>query len=138
MSVFMTIFGYAVDYFMPTEYGYGNHNIFLTMFIVGVLISTIEIFLRDHKKGWILLGCIFAVQFLFYILPFSRNLSGDVLTGILASLISQGMPPFEAAVCAVYLHGAAADRCIERMSEYFMQPDDILIDLGRLLKEHIR
>lgn len=46
--------------------------------------------------------------------------SGDVLTGILASLISQGMPPFEAAVCAVYLHGAAADRCIERMSEYFM------------------
>ena len=64
--------------------------------------------------------------------------SGDVLTGILASLISQGMPPFEAAVCAVYLHGAAADRCIERMSEYFMQPDDILIDLGRLLKEHIR
>lgn len=64
--------------------------------------------------------------------------SGDVLTGILASLISQGMPPFEAAVCAVYLHGAAADRCVERMSEYFMQPDDILIDLGRLLKEHIR
>ena len=64
--------------------------------------------------------------------------SGDVLTGILASLISQGMPPFEAAVCAVYLHGAAADRCIERMSDYFMQPDDILIDLGRLLKEHIR
>ena len=64
--------------------------------------------------------------------------SGDVLTGILASLVSQGMPPFEAAVCAVYLHGAAADRCVERMSEYFMQPDDILIDLGRLLKEHIR
>ena len=86
MSVFMTIFGYAVDYFMPTEYGYGNHNIFLTMFIVGVLISTIEIFLRNHKKGWILLGCIFAVQFLFYILPFSRNLSGDVLTGIIPNI----------------------------------------------------
>ena len=64
--------------------------------------------------------------------------SGDVLTGILSSLISQGMQPFDAAVSAVYLHGAAADRCVERMSEYFMQPDDILIDLGRLLKEHIR
>lgn len=64
--------------------------------------------------------------------------SGDVLTGILASLISQGMQPFDAAVSAVYLHGAAADRCVERMSEYFMQPDDILIDLGRLFKEHIR
>ncbi len=64
--------------------------------------------------------------------------SGDVLTGILASLISQGMNPFDAAVCAVYLHGAAADRCTERMSEYFMQPDDILIDLGKMMKEHIR
>ena len=64
--------------------------------------------------------------------------SGDILTGILSSLISQGMSAFDAAVCAVYLHGAAADRCVERMSEYFMQPDDILIDLGRLLKEHIR
>ena len=48
------------------------------------------------------------------------------------------MQPFDAAVSAVYLHGAAADRCVERMSEYFMQPDDILIDLGRLFKEHIR
>lgn len=64
--------------------------------------------------------------------------SGDILTGILTSLISQGMNPFDAAVSAVYLHGAAADRCAERMSEYFMQPDDILIDLGRLLKENIR
>lgn len=86
MSVFMSIFGYAIDYFMPTEYGYGNHNIFLTMFIVGVLISTIEIFLRDHKKGGILLGCIFAVQLLFYILPFARNLSGDMLTGIIPNI----------------------------------------------------
>lgn len=64
--------------------------------------------------------------------------SGDVLTGILASLVSQGMEPFDAAVCAAYLHGAAADRCVQRLSEYYMQPDDILKDLGELLKEHIR
>ena len=63
--------------------------------------------------------------------------SGDVLTGILTSLISQGMDPFEAAVCAVYLHGAAADRCAERMSIYYMQPNDILEDLGQLMKEHL-
>ena len=63
---------------------------------------------------------------------------GDVLTGILASLVSQGMEPFDAAVCAAYLHGAAADRCVQRLSEYYMQPDDILKDLGELLKEHIR
>lgn len=63
--------------------------------------------------------------------------SGDVLTGILTSLLSQGMEPFDAAVSAVYLHGAAADRCAERLSTYYMQPDDILSDLGALLKEHI-
>ena len=35
---------------------------------------------------------------------------GDVLTGLIAGLITQGMPPAVAARTGVYLHGSAADR----------------------------
>jgi NAD(P)H-hydrate epimerase len=39
---------------------------------------------------------------------------GDVLTGLIAALIGQGMPPFDACRLAVYSHGYAADRVAER------------------------
>jgi hydroxyethylthiazole kinase-like uncharacterized protein yjeF len=39
---------------------------------------------------------------------------GDVLTGILAALLSQGVEPQTALVSAVYLHGAAADHAVAR------------------------
>lgn len=35
--------------------------------------------------------------------------SGDVLTGLLAALLAQGMTPFDATVLATHLHGLAAD-----------------------------
>ena len=42
--------------------------------------------------------------------------SGDVLTGIIASLIGQSLPLFEAACLGVYLHGKAGDKAHEHLS----------------------
>ena len=63
----------------------------------------------------------------------ARGGSGDVLAGMLAALLAQGLPAFEAALCAVWLHGAAADACAARTSQMTMLPHDILFDLGRIL-----
>ena len=38
----------------------------------------------------------------------SKGGSGDVLTGIIASFVAQGLEPFEASILGVYVHGAAA------------------------------
>jgi len=37
---------------------------------------------------------------------------GDVLTGLIAALLAQGVAPRTALLAAVYLHGAAADRAV--------------------------
>ena len=63
----------------------------------------------------------------------ARGGSGDVLAGMLAALLAQGLPAFESALCAVWLHGAAADACAARTSQMTMLPHDILFDLGRIL-----
>ncbi|MEG1778636.1 MAG: NAD(P)H-hydrate dehydratase, partial [Oscillospiraceae bacterium] len=64
--------------------------------------------------------------------------SGDILTGIIASLTAQGIPPYAAAVCGVYLHGISADRCSLRLSQYSMQPLDILSDMCDIFRENNR
>ena len=68
----------------------------------------------------------------------ARGGSGDVLSGMTAALLACGLPAFEAAACAVYLHGAAADRAAAVLGEYGMLPHDILPQLGRIFAEHQR
>ncbi len=52
--------------------------------------------------------------------------SGDVLSGVLAGLIAQGMEPGQAAPVGVCLHGAAADRQAAEAGAYGMTARDIL------------
>lgn len=60
--------------------------------------------------------------------------SGDVLAGILVSLLGQGLPPVRAAAAAAWLHGTAGDLCAREMGEYAMLPTDLIERLPRLLK----
>ncbi|TWU14934.1 ATP-dependent (S)-NAD(P)H-hydrate dehydratase [Symmachiella macrocystis] len=55
--------------------------------------------------------------------------SGDVLTGLIAALLAQGLPVFEAAQLAAHLHGLAGDLAAAELSE----PGLIASDLPRYL-----
>lgn len=52
--------------------------------------------------------------------------SGDVLTGIILALLSQGYEPFAAAKLGVFIHGLAGDVAAEKLSEYSLIASDII------------
>lgn len=52
--------------------------------------------------------------------------SGDVLTGIIASLLGQGLPTDRAAALGAYVHGLAADIAREDVGEEGMIPGDLV------------
>ena len=52
--------------------------------------------------------------------------TGDVLTGMLVGLLSQGVPSWEAACAAVYLHGAAGDLAANRLGMAGMIAGDLI------------
>ena len=56
--------------------------------------------------------------------------TGDVLTGIVAGLLAQGLEPYEATCLAVYLHGLAADLAITETGEPALVATDLLTHLG--------
>ena len=60
--------------------------------------------------------------------------SGDILAGMIVSLLGQGLPPLEAAACAAWLHGAAGDLCAQEIGQYGMLPTDMLTRIPRLMK----
>ena len=60
--------------------------------------------------------------------------SGDVLTGIIASLIGQGVTPWHAAVAGTYLHGMAGDNAAQVRGEHGMIAGDIVNELPYAIK----
>jgi ADP-dependent NAD(P)H-hydrate dehydratase len=56
--------------------------------------------------------------------------SGDVLTGVIAALMGQGLSDFDAAVLGVYAHGLAGDIAAEKVGQVSLIATDIIDSLG--------
>ncbi|WP_372722129.1 NAD(P)H-hydrate dehydratase [Novipirellula sp.] len=59
--------------------------------------------------------------------------SGDVLTGVITSLLGQGMPPWDAARLGVWIHGAAGDRAAEEYGQAGMSAYELLVELPKVI-----
>jgi NAD(P)H-hydrate epimerase len=61
--------------------------------------------------------------------------TGDVLAGVMAGLLAQGLSTFDAASCAVYLHGAAGEQARLEMGDTGMVASDLLPRLPLAIKQ---
>jgi ADP-dependent NAD(P)H-hydrate dehydratase / NAD(P)H-hydrate epimerase len=52
--------------------------------------------------------------------------TGDVLTGVIGGLLAQGLSPFDAAVCGVYLHGRAGDLLRDELGDVGTVAGDLI------------
>ncbi len=60
--------------------------------------------------------------------------TGDVLTGVIAALVGQGMPPFDAARLGVHVHGLAGDLQAESLGQVALVARDLVDGLSRAWK----
>jgi len=60
--------------------------------------------------------------------------SGDVLTGVLTSLLAQGYTPLQAAILGVYLHGLAGDLAARDLTMHALTPTDLINYLPHAFK----
>ena len=64
--------------------------------------------------------------------------SGDVLTGLIASLLAQGATPVQAAALGVWLHSRAGDLAAERLTAYAMTPEDVIAALPAAFQDLLK
>jgi NAD(P)H-hydrate epimerase len=51
---------------------------------------------------------------------------GDVLSGLIAAFLAQGLPPFEAALAGVYLHGLSADLLVSETGWHVVTAGEVM------------
>ena len=61
--------------------------------------------------------------------------TGDVLTGMIASFIGQGLSGVDAARAAVYIHGRAGDIAAEKKGVYSLIATDIIDNLSIAMQQ---
>jgi NAD(P)H-hydrate epimerase len=59
---------------------------------------------------------------------------GDVLAGILVSLLGQKVPTEQAINTAIYVHGLAADLALEKYGEHSLLPTDVVNEIHNAIK----
>jgi NAD(P)H-hydrate epimerase len=60
--------------------------------------------------------------------------SGDILTGVIASLMAQGYKPEVSALIGTYIHGLAGDIAAEEHGQYGVTAGDIAENLGKAIR----
>ena len=66
----------------------------------------------------------------------SKAGSGDVLSGMIGSLIGQGMDRFDAAVLGIHLHGRAGEIAGERLGKRSVLARDVIDAIAAAIREH--
>ena len=61
--------------------------------------------------------------------------SGDVLTGVIASLMAQRADALRAAAVGVWLHGRAGDLAEQELTAYSVTPEDVVRKLPDAIRE---
>jgi len=61
--------------------------------------------------------------------------TGDVLTGVIAGLVAQGLSLFDAAACGVYLHAEASEMVKDKLGDAGMIATDLLPALPLVIKQ---
>jgi NAD(P)H-hydrate epimerase len=78
-----------------------------------------------------------------HILPFGNSAlakagSGDVLSGIIVSLLAQGASPVHAAILGAAIHGEAGTLTSKKLSEYSVVAGDVVKAIPKVIKELLK